>query len=105
MADPNNPQTPDYEALGRLLAAIVERGYVNKKRYFWLNFSRGVAVGLGSIIGATIVVALMIWILSLLDFVPFVQPAKDFLRDAVNNPWENIRCNKTLALASCNNLD
>ena len=36
------------------------------------NFLGGLAWGLGSVIGATLVVTLLVWILSSLNFIPFI---------------------------------
>lgn len=37
---------------------------------FWMNFGRGIFFGVGSVLGATLVVALLVWLLSLLADVP-----------------------------------
>lgn len=57
------------EVLEYLLAA----GYVNKKKLYYENFMRGIFFSVGSIIGATIVLALLFWILSLFDNVPVID--------------------------------
>lgn len=74
---------PDYERLGRMLVDVYEFGFINKKRLFFMNLFRGIAVGLGSVIGATIVVALVLWVLSLFDFVPLVGPLQDSIQETV----------------------
>lgn len=35
-----------------------------RKQVYWMNFIRGIFFGLGSILGGTILVALIIWIIS-----------------------------------------
>jgi F0F1-type ATP synthase membrane subunit a len=37
---------------------------------FWVNFVRGIFFGVGSVLGATLVVALIVWLLSLLADIP-----------------------------------
>lgn len=37
---------------------------------YWTNFVRGIFFGLGSVLGGTLVVALVIWLLSFLSDVP-----------------------------------
>lgn len=37
---------------------------------FWINFVRGIFFGVGSVLGATLVVALIVWLLSLLADIP-----------------------------------
>jgi hypothetical protein len=42
----------------------------SRRQVYWLNFVRGIFFGLGSVLGATIVVALLLWILSQLVGLP-----------------------------------
>lgn len=37
----------------------------SRKQVYWMNFIRGIFFGLGSVLGGTILVALIIWIISL----------------------------------------
>lgn len=37
---------------------------------FWMNFARGIFFGVGSVLGATLVVAMIVWLLSLLADIP-----------------------------------
>lgn len=48
----------------------------NKHEVYWMNFVRGIAFGLGSVLGGTIVIALLIWLLSMLG--NFVPPLDNF---------------------------
>jgi hypothetical protein len=41
-------------------------------RVLWLNFLRGLAFGLGSVIGATILVYLTIQVLAQIEFIPIL---------------------------------
>lgn len=79
----SNKREPDYEKLGRMLASVYEFGHVSKKRLFFLNLFRGIAIGLGSAIGATIVVALMLWLLSVIVDVPFIGPVVDSVKESL----------------------
>ena len=36
----------------------------NRFQVYWMNFTRGVCFGFGSVLGATVVVAFIIWVLS-----------------------------------------
>ena len=47
--------------------------WVKKKDIVLANFVGGVAWGLGSVIGATIFVAVLVWILNLLGLFDFVK--------------------------------
>lgn len=73
----------DYEELGRRLENIYTAGYVDKKEMMKMSFLKGVLGGLGGVIGATIVVALLIWLLSLFDTVPLIGPLIENIQDSV----------------------
>lgn len=74
----------DYERLGRSIESIVVSGYYNRWRFYRLAFLRGIFQGVGGIVGATIVVALMLWILSLLEAVPFIGTISENIQDTVD---------------------
>ena len=42
----------------------------NRKQVYVMNFMRGIFFGVGSVIGGTIVIALIVWILNLLVDIP-----------------------------------
>lgn len=44
--------------------------YKSRISIYWMNFMRGVFFGFGSIVGATIVVAIFIWVMSLFTDIP-----------------------------------
>jgi len=58
--------------------------YNDRRNIYLMNFVRGLFFGLGSVIGGTIVVALIIWILSFFVQIPGIggaaQQAKDSLK-------------------------
>ncbi len=73
----------DYEKLGRMIEQVYATAYADKKRLLVVSFLQGIARGLGAVLGATIVVALLLWILSLIGEVPFVGPLIDNVRETV----------------------
>lgn len=75
----------DYEDLGRRLESIYLTGYVSRKEMMKMSFLKGVATGFGGVVGATIVVALLVWALSLFDTVPLVGPMVDSIENTVNS--------------------
>lgn len=55
------------------------------KRLFWTNFKAGVAKGLGITVGATVVLAILVWFLAKLVALPVVgeyfAQAEDFIEE------------------------
>lgn len=62
----------EYEHIGRTFETIVVSGYAGKRRLLVLNFLRGLSFGIGSAIGATLVIALMLFVLNLFSEIPLV---------------------------------
>lgn len=54
--------------------------YQKTGKFLFLSFMKGIMVGLGSVIGATVVVAILIYLLSQISFVPIIG---DFINDLV----------------------
>ena len=67
------------------MEAIVVSGHFNRTRLYRMSFVRGIFTGLGSVIGATIVIALILWILSLFEFIPLIGPIFENLQDTVDS--------------------
>lgn len=61
-----------YEELGRIVASIYETGYLDRANSYKMSFIKGLFQGLGSVLGATILVALFIWSLSLFREIPLL---------------------------------
>ena len=59
-------------AVRELLDHKLLRDYSSTWRILWLNFLRGLAFGLGSVIGATILVYLTVQILAQIEFIPIL---------------------------------
>lgn len=66
---------------------LFESIYVaNKWQIVRVNFLRGMAFGLGTLVGGTIVVAIAVWILSqTIDLFPWAQDFTQRLIDSLNN--------------------
>lgn len=77
---PNIDTKAAVQALEYLLAA----GYVSKRKLYLENFLRGIFFSVGSILGATIVVGLLLWLLSLLSDVPFVGNIIENVQRTIN---------------------
>ena len=44
----------------------------NMPRFLALNFARGLAVGLGTLLGATLLLSVLVWALSQIEFLPII---------------------------------
>lgn len=60
----------DHEKLGKAVEEALVKNYIqllhSTRRQIWSSFVRGIFTGLGSVIGATVVVALLLWLLTAL---------------------------------------
>ena len=67
------------------LQELIEDVYVaNRNKVVLTNFLRGIAFGLGTFIGGTIVVAVMLWVVSkTTDFFPWMKAVTDPLIHSV----------------------
>ncbi len=74
---------PDYEQLGRMLENIYDSGFIDKNRAYKMSFMKGVVAGFGGVIGATVVVALLLWLLTFFDQVPLVGPLTEQVQNTV----------------------
>lgn len=54
--------------------------YKHPGKLIWYSFLKGIMVGLGSVVGATVVVAILIYLLSKISFVPVIG---DFVNEIV----------------------
>ena len=82
--EPQADTKPLTETQRRAVRELFESIYVvHKWRMVRINFLRGIAFGLGTFIGGTIVIALVIWILSqTVDLFPW---ARDFTQHLIDS--------------------
>jgi len=66
------------------LEYFFEMSHPNWGRVVKYAFIKGVATGLGVFLGGTIVIGLLLWILSLLGHVPFLQEITDSARGTLD---------------------
>lgn len=67
----------------KALEALFASEYVDKKKLYIANFQRGVFFSVGTIVGATIVISLILWLLSLFQQVPLVGPAVENIQNTI----------------------
>lgn len=65
-----------------VLEDLFEDYFTHRYRIYKLNFIKGIFLGLGSVIGGTIMVALLIWVLSFFNQLPFIG---DFVNTVTNS--------------------
>jgi hypothetical protein len=74
-----------YEQLGRMLANIYESGYIDRNQTYKMSFIKGLMTGLGGVIGATLLVALLLWILAAISDVPLIERITDPIYETIKN--------------------
>jgi hypothetical protein len=79
------PKKPDYEQLGRMLENIYETGYADRKKIYSMSFVKGIATGFGGVIGATVMIALFIWVLSLFNDIPLIGNFVDSVQSTLES--------------------
>jgi hypothetical protein len=73
------------DARKALLEELFYDFHQNRRQVYWMNFVRGIFFGFGSLLGGTIVVATVVWVLGqVTGFFPPLQDAVDTLSTSVN---------------------
>lgn len=76
MTDPKTPETEAIEALTTEVQRLNSHRFVRLQNrplsLIWHNFLRGLAFGLGSALGATVLLSLLVWWLSQFEFLPIL---------------------------------
>jgi len=62
--------TADNSARRAILEDLFYDFHKRRGQVYWMNFTRGLFFGIGSVVGGTIVVALVVWILSWFTGIP-----------------------------------
>lgn len=73
-----------YDQIAKALEALVDSGHIDHSRVYKVNFWRGVFFGLGAALGGTLVVASIIYILSLFTQIPVVGDLVETVRDSID---------------------
>lgn len=70
------------EAGKTLIQELLEEVYLERAKVYQVNFFRGVFFGFGSVLGGTILIALVVWLLAQVGaLVPFLS---DFIQDILD---------------------
>jgi len=61
----------------------------SRVQIYWMNFVRGIFFGFGSVLGGTVVIALLVWLLSFLVDWPWVGDAVEQVQDSLQRDNRN----------------
>ena len=64
----------DSKQIAKALQILFATDFISKKKLYWENFVRGLMMSMGTIVGATIGIALLLWVLSFFKTVPLIGP-------------------------------
>jgi hypothetical protein len=81
---PNKRTEKEYAEFGRAVSSIFESGAISKKELYKASFLRGMVSGVGGVIGATLVIAILLWLLSLTTNIPLIGRFADKVEDTIN---------------------
>lgn len=79
-------KNPDYEKLGRLLFAVGQSGHSDRAKLYRIAFWKGIWSGLGGVVGATVVLALLLFLFSVLGRVPLIGPPLKYVQELLAEP-------------------
>lgn len=69
--------------LRKALEVLFASEYINHHKLYFHNFIRGIFFGAGGVIGATVLIGLFIWVISLFDTLPFIGPVIENFRSTI----------------------
>jgi hypothetical protein len=88
-------QPTDYEKLGKAVESALITDYIqmlhSTKKQIWSSFVRGVFYGLGTLLGATVGVAVIIYILAQLGNVPGLHHVADNIRATIQQSKSTVK--------------
>lgn len=73
----------DYERLGREIEHVISSSYTTTYRAVFFSMLRGMATGIGYVIGASVAVVILFWILSGLERIPFIGESFENIRQSI----------------------
>lgn len=75
----------NHDEIARALEILFATDYIDKKKLYLSNFLRGMAFSVGGVVGVTVIVGLLLWILSLFDQVPLIGPVLENTRQTIQD--------------------
>ena len=71
--------------VAKAIEILFTKDYISQKQLYLQNFLRGIFFGAGGVIGATVLVAIIVWSLSLFDETPLIGPLVDNVRTTIED--------------------
>lgn len=68
----NKYSKQELEQLGQTLVTLYETGYITNRRFYKMSFVKGLLVGFGTVLGATLLIGFLLWGLSFFESVPWI---------------------------------
>ena len=65
----------------QLIEELFNDFYSSRHQVYWMNFTRGLFFGFGTLLGGTVLVAFLIWILGQFDSLPFIG---EYIRNIIS---------------------
>lgn len=65
----------------QLIEELFNDFHSNRRQVYWMNFTRGIFFGFGTILGGTVLVALLIWLLGQFVGFPYIG---EYIRNIIN---------------------
>ncbi len=75
-----------YAELGKAVAGIYETGYLDTNKSLKMSFFKGLVQGLGGVIGATLGIALLLWVLTFFSELPLVGRIFEAAQHTIEQP-------------------
>lgn len=84
MSAKKKSQNPKLEIdAARLTDLLIRAEHIDKKSFYLQSFLRGIVTGAGGVLGATVLIAILLWLLSIFDTVPLIGPFIENTRSTI----------------------
>ncbi len=73
----------NHDELAHALEILFAIDYFDKKKLYFHNFVRGMFFSAGGVIGATLIIGVLIWVLSIFDNIPVIGPVFNNTKNSI----------------------
>ena len=77
------PVIKNPKEVAKALEVLFASDYIDVRKLHIENFIRGIFFGAGGVIGATVFIAIIVWVLSIFDTVPVIGPLFDNTKETI----------------------